>query len=112
MGLRTLSPMDKGYKPKYRGNQEERDIASHNGTVWPWLYGHFYDGMLKVQPKNANRIARRFFANFEEHMGITCLCSISELFHGDPPHSAKGAISFAMNTAELLRVKCMVDLLD
>ena len=29
------------------GNQEERDSAYHQGTVWPWLYGPFCEGWLK-----------------------------------------------------------------
>ena len=36
-GLRTLSPRNKMYKGVYQGNQEERDNAYHQGTVWPWL---------------------------------------------------------------------------
>jgi predicted glycogen debranching enzyme len=43
-GLRTLSPANKFYKGSYRGNQEQRDNAYHQGTVWPWLLGPFCEG--------------------------------------------------------------------
>jgi hypothetical protein len=36
-GLRTLSPSEEGYKGIYCGDQETRDSAYHQGTVWPWL---------------------------------------------------------------------------
>jgi predicted glycogen debranching enzyme len=47
-GLRTLSPRNKLYKGHYKGNQEERDNAYHQGTVWPWLLGPFCEGWLRV----------------------------------------------------------------
>ncbi len=39
-GLRTLSPKNPQYIGVYAGNQETRDSAYHQGTVWPWLLGH------------------------------------------------------------------------
>jgi len=47
-GLRTLSPKHPDYKGTYCGNQKERDIAYHQGTVWTWLLGHFAEGYLKI----------------------------------------------------------------
>ncbi|MEG0500398.1 MAG: amylo-alpha-1,6-glucosidase, partial [Rikenellaceae bacterium] len=38
-GLRTLAPIDKNYHGTYEGNQRDRDLAYHQGTVWPWLIG-------------------------------------------------------------------------
>ena len=40
-GLRTLSPRDSRYRPRYEGGVWERDSAYHQGTVWPWLLGPF-----------------------------------------------------------------------
>ena len=39
MGLRTLSPNDPQYQPRYDGDLRARDAAYHQGTVWPWLIG-------------------------------------------------------------------------
>ncbi len=47
-GLRTLSPRNELYHGVCEGNQKERDNAYHQGTVWPWLYGPFCEGWLKV----------------------------------------------------------------
>ena len=33
-----------------------------------------------------------------------CIVSIPELFDGNPPFKGRGAVSFAMNVAEILRV--------
>jgi glycogen debranching enzyme len=33
-----------------------------------------------------------------------CIGSIPELFDGNPPFRGRGAVSFAMNVAEILRV--------
>lgn len=105
VGLRTLSPADPMYQPKYRGNHQERELAAYNGTAWPWLFTHYFDALYKVYPKSALRAAQKFLQHMEPEIQINGICSLSELYHGDPPHKAKGAISFAMNTAELIRLK-------
>ncbi|MDP6625622.1 MAG: amylo-alpha-1,6-glucosidase, partial [Nitrospinota bacterium] len=46
-GLRTLSQKDKNYHGRYEGGPDERDSAYHNGTVWPWLLGHYGEAVLK-----------------------------------------------------------------
>ena len=35
-GLRTLSPKDPEFHPFYGGSQRERDMAYHQGTIWPY----------------------------------------------------------------------------
>lgn len=108
-GLRTLAPTDTSYKAKYTGNHEEREWAAFNGSVWPWLFTHYFEGLYKVYPKSALRASKPFLKAMKDEIQINGLCSISELYHGDPPHNAKGAISFAKNTAELLRLKWMIE---
>ena len=51
-GLRTLTPKHPGYKSTCVGDQAERDLAYHQGTVWPWLLGHFSEGYLKLYGKS------------------------------------------------------------
>ncbi len=55
VGLRTLSPDHKDYKPKYDGDLHARDAAYHQGTVWAWLIGPFIDAWLKVHPRRFER---------------------------------------------------------
>ena len=47
-GIRSLSPHDPAYRPRYEGGVTSRDSAYHQGTVWPWLFGPFITAYLKV----------------------------------------------------------------
>ena len=109
-GLRTLSPQDPSYKPKYCGDTYQRDKALHQGTVWPWLTGHFAEAYLKIYKHNGVEFIDTLYHNFEEDMMEDGIGTIGEFFEGDPPHHSKGAISFAVSVAELLRIQKMVKL--
>ncbi len=41
---------------------------------------------------------------FEDEMTNHCVGSLPELFDGNPPFKGRGAVSFAMNVAEMLRI--------
>ncbi len=103
-GLRTLSPRNKLYKGIYEGNQEERDSAYHQGTVWPWLYGPFCEGWLKVYGNQGVQKVRGLVFGLEEVMGEHGVSTLSEIHDGNPPHAPKGAISQAWSVAEVLRI--------
>jgi predicted glycogen debranching enzyme len=106
VGLRTLSPFDPHYKGLYQGDQASRDSAYHQGTVWPWLLGPFITARFKTYGfSQENRIrAREIIGAFRDHLMTAGLGQISEVFDGDPPHSAGGCIAQAWSVAELLRV--------
>jgi predicted glycogen debranching enzyme len=108
-GLRTLSPGNKFYKGTYKGNQEERDKAYHNGTVWPWLLGPFCEGWLKVYGKQGVNKVKKLIYGLEEVMSEHGVSTISEIYDGDPPHAPNGAISQAWSVGEVLRI---IDLLE
>lgn len=103
-GLRTLSPGNKLYRGTYSGSQEERDSAYHQGTVWPWLYGPFCEGWLRVYGKQGIPRVRSLISGLEEVMGEHGLTTLSEIHDGDPPHAPRGAISQAWSVAEVLRI--------
>jgi len=107
-GLRTLSPKNPDYKAVYEGNQEERDKAYHQGTVWPWLLGHFCEGYLKLHKKSGIGFVRQLVEGFEEVMSEHGIGSISEIYDGNPPHLPGGAISQAWSVAEILRILTML----
>ncbi|MBA7526557.1 hypothetical protein ES705_18719 [subsurface metagenome] len=107
-GLRTLSPKNPDYKAVYEGNQEQRDKAYHQGTVWPWLLGHFCEGYLKLYKKSGIGFVRQLVEGFEEVMSEHGIGSISEIYDGNPPHLPGGAISQAWSVAEILRVLTML----
>ena len=108
-GLRTLSPGNPLYKGVYGGNQEERDKAYHNGTVWPWLYGPFCEGWLRVYGEQGVQKVRKLIYGLEEVMSEHGVSTISEIYDGDPPHAPNGAISQAWSVGEVLRI---INLLD
>ena len=103
-GIRTLSPKSHGYNPTYVGSQEERENAYHQGPSRPWLMGAYTDAYLKVFGFSGVSFLERMLIGFEEEMSNNCIGTISELFDGNPPFTGRGAISFAANVGEILRV--------
>ncbi|MBA4322192.1 MAG: amylo-alpha-1,6-glucosidase [Odoribacter sp.] len=108
-GLRTLSPGNALYKGTCDGTQEVRDTAYHQGTAWPWLIGPFCEGWLRIYGKQGVNKVRKLVYGFEEVMSEHGVSTISEIYDGDPPHAARGAISQAWSVGEVLR---MIELLD
>jgi predicted glycogen debranching enzyme len=108
-GLRTLAPKNPAYKGIYKGDQEQRDRAAHQGTVYPWLLEHFVKGYMEVHKRSGLNLAKEVFDGFGEEMTRHGIGTISELFDGNPPHDPKGAISFACSVASLLRIGEMID---
>ena len=103
-GLRSLSPKSGGYNPNYVGNQMQRDHAYYQGTAWPWLAGFYFEAYLRIYKMSAISFIERYMIGYEDEMSAHCIGSISELFDGNPPFKGRGAVSFAMNVAEILRV--------
>ena len=102
-GLRSLSPKSGGYNPNYVGPQSQRDYAYHQGTAWPWLAGFYFEAYLKIYKMSALGFIERHLIGLEDEMTSHCIGSIPELFDGNPPFKGRGAVSFAMNVAEILR---------
>ncbi|MBQ8709672.1 MAG: 4-alpha-glucanotransferase, partial [Bacteroidaceae bacterium] len=103
-GMRSLSPKSGAYNPVYVGGQAQRDAAYHQGTVWPWLSGFYLETCLKIYKRSGLSWVDRCFLGFEEEMNYHCIGTLPELFDGNPPFSGRGALSFAMNVAAVLRV--------
>lgn len=102
-GLRSLSPKSGGYNPMYVGPQTQRDYAYHQGTAWPWLGGFYMEACLKLYKRTRLSFIERQMVGYEDEMLNHCIGTIPELFDGNPPFNGRGAISFAMNVAEILR---------
>ena len=103
-GLRTLSPKSGGYNPNYVGPQIQRDYAYHQGTAWPWLMGFYMEAYLRIYKMSGVSFVERYLIGFEDEMTSHCIGSLPELFDGNPPFRGRGAVSFAMNVAEILRI--------
>jgi predicted glycogen debranching enzyme len=105
-GLRTLARSDTSYCGVYEGDRASRDRAYHNGTVWPWLLGPFTTAFLKTKGSEADRreLASNFLMPlFSTQLFQAGLGTVSEIFDGEPPHTARGCISQAWSIAEPLR---------
>jgi predicted glycogen debranching enzyme len=106
-GLRTLSLGDPKFVGKCSGDSRSRDMAYHNGTIWPWLLGPYVTAFLKVndyttqakQKALENLILPLF--NIGIHQGG--LGTINEIYDCDPPNEPRGCISQAWSVAEPLR---------
>ncbi len=103
-GLRTLSPKSGGYNPNYVGAQYERDRAYHQGTAWPWLLSFYMEAYLRIYKMSGLSFVERHLIGLEDELTIHCIGSLPELFDGNPPFKGRGAVSFAMNVAEVLRI--------
>jgi len=108
-GLRSLSPKNPQYKGVCHGDRKSRDEAYHQGTVWPWLLGHFAEGYLKIYGKPGVPFIKSLYQGFEAAMTEHGIGTISEIYDGDPPHTARGAVSQAWSVAELLRIHGMIE---
>jgi predicted glycogen debranching enzyme len=108
-GLRSLSPKSGGYNPMYVGPQTQRDYAYHQGTAWPWLGGFYMEACLKLYKRTRISFVERQMVGYEDEMMLNCIGTIPEMSDGNPPFRARGAMSFAMNVAEVLRTLNMLE---
>jgi len=112
-GLRTLSPHDPAYRGRYEGGTDARDLAYHQGTVWPWLSGCYVEAALrstnrKQLPKVRAEL-RAWLDGFLPELDRAGLDHVSEVFDGDEPHNPGGTFAQAWNTGELLRALLLLD---
>ena len=106
-GLRTLSLGDPKFVGRCAGDSRSRDMAYHNGTIWPWLLGPYVTAYLKVNDYSVkareqmleNLVLPLFTTGI--HQGG--LGTINEIYDCDPPNEPRGCISQAWSVAEPLR---------
>ncbi len=107
MGLRSLEPGAPGYCGRYLGSVRERDLAYHQGTVWPWLTGPFVEAWVRVRgpsPTICGLARSRFVEPLIGHLDVAGLGHISEIADGDSPHAPGGCPFQAWSLAELIRI--------
>ena len=107
LGLRSLAPDDPRYRPHHRGGSVERDVAYHQGTVWPWLIGPYVESAIRVGMDPTDLLD-----GLEPHLIEFGLGSISETTDGDPPHTATGCPFQAWSVAEVFRARRLVQRLS
>lgn len=105
VGLRTLDPADPNFHPTYGGPQEERDLAYHQGTVWPFPLGAYYLAYLKVHGYSGEAAAvvcsqmEALFPALREG----CAGQLPEIYDGGNPTVSRGCFAQAWSVGELLR---------
>ncbi len=108
-GIRTLSPRNVMYRGVYEGSQTDRDLAYYQGCAFPILLDPYVNICFKMMGPNfykkAEYLTEGFYADINKH-GVG---AFSELYDGDPPHEAHGAIASACSTAALLRVDYLMN---
>jgi predicted glycogen debranching enzyme len=100
-GLRSLSANEPGYLGSYAGDPWHRDAAYHMGTVWAWLLGPLARAHFRVY--GDARLAQSLLEPIAQHVNAACIGTVSEIFDGDAPHSARGCFAQAWSVAEILR---------
>jgi len=58
---------------------------------------------LRLYKRTRLSFIERQMVGYEDEMLNHCIGTIPELYDGNPPFKGRGAISFAMNVAEILR---------
>ncbi len=102
VGLRTLAPDDPRYVGTYRGDPSTRDAAYHQGTVWPWLLGPYWEAHLKLGG-DARDVAAALGV-LEGRLVEAGVGTLGEIFEGDPPHRAVGCFAQAWSVGEAMRL--------
>jgi glycogen debranching enzyme len=112
-GLRTLSPKDRKYIGNYDtyAPTEVKDLAYHQGTVWPWLMGPYILAKVRVMGKKSFetvvtevKIKIANLIHFVQQHG-----SIQEVHSGDAPYLPGGTVSQAWSVAAGLE---MLDIIN
>ncbi len=117
-GLKTLAKGEPGYRENYEGDMIKRDMSYHQGIIWPWLLGPYYDAlnnMIKAEKKKANKkeleeqkaiFIQDVRKTFEKEMYLnSTVGNIREVYSGtNKSYKADGTIAQAWSVAEIFRI--------
>ena len=104
-GIRSLSPNDPRFKPKYQGKLWDRDMAYHMGTSWGFIVGAYIDSYAYVNDYSVEALEelKEVINHYKVHMNEYCLNGIAEIFDGLEPDVSRGCSNQAWSIGELLR---------
>jgi len=106
-GLRTLSPQDPAFAAVYGGDQWLRDTAYHQGTVWPFLLGEYWQAYLRIHGQAEAARTRMYseLATLKQHFYENdCLFGISEIFDGLHPRQGRGTAHQAWSMSAIIKL--------
>jgi predicted glycogen debranching enzyme len=108
-GLRSLAPNNFNYKGSCEGTADKRSASAHMGCVYPFLVYPFVKAYLDIHKAGGLSFIKKIMEGFEEEMSEHCVGTLSENYEGNPPHSARGAISQAWNVGGVLSATSLLD---
>jgi predicted glycogen debranching enzyme len=113
LGLRSLATDDPSYQGHYRGDVVARDRAYHQGSAYPWLLGPLASAMVRVfgRDTQSRQQARAVLDGCLQHLLDQGQGQLCELFDGDAPHAAGGAMASARSVGAILQAY-VEDVLD
>lgn len=115
-GMKTLLAGENGYGPRYEGNASYRDSFYHQGTVWPWLWGIYFDSLVNLYKLEKNENKKEIYKhdikdfqrfveqNVKIQMEEKCIYQISEVYDAEEPRYAKGCFAQAWSLAQIIKI--------
>lgn len=105
LGIRTLSPTDSQFKAIYGDSHFDRDMAYHQGTVWPFILGGYVRAYLKSEEysQSSKLIAKTMLEGSILNLNEYCQGQICEVLDGLNPSYSKGCYAQAWSVAEIYR---------
>lgn len=118
VGLRTLAKGEEGFTEVYDGDMVKRDMSYHQGTIWPWLLGLYYDtlkNMIKFHKNNNEKkfleekldkfkinVKNTFWSEMSRGKTVGNICEIYSVDNGK--YIAEGTFAQAWSVAEIFRI--------
>lgn len=114
LGLRTLEKSDPEFHGKYGGEQKQRDLAYHQGTVWVFPLGAYYLAYLKTRnySREAAEKVEHQLEVLQSAMAEGCIGQLPEIYDGENPDFSKGCFAQAWSVGEILRVYEMLEFIS
>ena len=117
-GLRTLAKGEPGYIDRYEGDMMKRDMSYHQGVIWPWLLGLYYDSLRNMIKNESGKKAKKeleeklevfiettkktFSKEVENGNSVGSICELYDI--EKRKYMPQGTIAQAWSVAEVLRI--------
>lgn len=104
VGLRSLSYQDEAFKGQHEGSVLERDLAYHQGTVWPFLVGQYVQAVVAYYPNDVQKLSwlAEYIDQYKDALYEGCIGQIAEIYDGWTPSISRGCFAQAWSIGELL----------
>ncbi|MBL9121678.1 MAG: glycogen debranching enzyme family protein [Phycisphaerae bacterium] len=102
IALRTLSPHDRRYCPRYEGDVIRRDESYHQGTAWPWLLSFFVRAWRRAGGEA--KMVSTIRAALAEHLTDGGLGGVSEIVDASAPYEPRGCPVQAWSVGAALEI--------